>query len=347
VVIAPNGHAHELVALAENSLSISPESESDAGLAFRVDPEALSSFMVAVEDGKLVFSPDGMLKSVNAKFSDKSAEVVAGVFQSVLNIAKMAAGLSFGPDRAVAKPWIELAFMGERTVEYRLHLSDFHPAIGGEGVVWNSAVQPAAFGSFRGEALKPGQIQPVRIEMRAPRDLRGASRVTAGELLSTPVAKRNMTSAGGLRGLFFRIPAPTGVTVSVGPVANLKIEGLTAASVDEAADSEPGYRVIVRKQITLGEAGGFGFMPVQSRPFSTRTYGITLSETTGGLTILEFGATSQGQSMAAALSATSEKARTEITDWDTERMDQETERLKAEAALIRAKADLEKAKKGE
>ncbi len=323
----------KLIAIADGPVAVLRSSEADPGMAFLLDPEALSAFAVDVEKGKIEITEDGVLTGISTVFDDKSKEVVSGLVASGISVAKLAVGLL--GDRSEGTSWTELAPISQVSVAIPVRLSEFEVQESGKDLIWTSDVQPSQLGTYKGALLDDCNIQKITIRMNAPGTLARSIKMTARALEESSALSRSKNQSGALKGLVFRAPGPVTLSVCAGPFPKC-----------EATKHLPSSVPIATEQMTMGEAGGFLFMPIESRAFSKRTYGLTLSKSTGGITEFTFDATAQAPAITGMLSTQAESAQKAFTDWDTQRINAETARLNAERELIEAKKKLEDARSG-
>lgn len=303
VLVHKAGPVYSIVV--RDPIELLPVPTSARHLRFHLDPKAWEDFAVAVNEAKIELTDDGDMDSVNIEFQDKTGDILSGFVKTGISIAKMVA--------VAGVEVVEEVELGKVKVSRFMRIGDLATSRSADGkgfvMEYTDAPTPNEFGPvLSATKFSAASRDSVKIVLNSDRNLTELSNMSAKDL-----AKTAPFEDGKLTGVLFRVPAPVLMTVKV-----------------QDAPVYVGYK-------TFAQAGGFAWIPMESKPFTSRKFTLDLSPTTSGIKSYGFTGTSAGAGLANALDTTSSSATSSIKDLNTLSTEQEIKRLKTERELLEAK----------
>lgn len=300
-------------------VAVTPVTVADRRMVFRIDPASLRAFTIAVDKAKISLSPEGILQGVNVEFQDRKAEMAAGWVKTGLAIAKLAGAV--GGRELREETVIKVV---EITREIGFDECDAAPGVPKDGV-WRLTyrVEPrfGEFGAVVGSAaaFDAAARDGITVEVQADRDLKQLSCLASAAVTALP-PWHGAPDRRVLDGILFRVPAPVQLTVSVEDVP------------------------VLTTSLAVAQAGGLACVPIRSRPFTDRQFGLKVSETTGGATEYTFSGSSAGERTATAPAPSANAASDALKELDSAAVQREIDRLKKQKELLDARRALENAR---
>jgi hypothetical protein len=286
-------------------IGIRPVSVADGRMGYRIDPERLSALNVSVEKAELELTPDGLFQGVNLELEDRTAEIITGVVGSAIRVARIAA--------IAGREETEVEEIETVTVVRLLDLDDpeLEDLSGSDGFLWEYSDHDAAR-----EQLGLELVDEVTVQLGSTVDLGKLSTMSSSSL---PRAEAENGKAA-TEGLVVRVPGPVRTKVLV--------------------DGIP----VLDRSVTFAQAGGITWVPLSSKLFTDRTFGLAASAETGGVTSFRFSSTSAGERAVTKAGEVADSVVEELETREIDAIDREIERLNAERRLIEARRALEEAK---
>lgn len=299
-------------------VEVKPVTVADRRMAFRIDPESLHAFAVATDKAKISLTPEGILQGVNVEFQDRTAEMAVGWLKTGIAVARIAGGV--GGKELREETVVKVV---EITREIGFDDCTATPDATPDGawrMVYQVEPQSSEFGAVIGSsaAFDAAARDGVTVELQADRNLKTLSCLDAAAVTALPPWTGDDDDRV-LDGILFRVPAPVRLTV--------RVAGVTA----------------ITTSLPVAQAGGFACVPLRSRPFTDRQFGIRVSETTGGATEYSFSGSSSGERVAKTLEGAAGTSAASLKELDSAAAQREIDRLKKQKELLDARRALEEA----
>lgn len=263
-------------------IKLTPRNIGDDEAVFLITTPDLAAFTVATKQSKVEISPDGVLKSVNGSFEDKSDVIFSNVLATGINLAKLyvnPAGVARndGPEdkeelimRATASGQLDYARLRRNT-----------PA--GKALTYTI---PTAYVKKQMDE-KTREIVPPLPKVTVTLYPYSSYQSVTTESASEELRRSKKTNRSKFKGLWTRQAASVRYTVSV--------DNYT----------------LTENSVLIANAGPTSLIPVKSRVFSDRTTSLAF-DNGGSVSSHEFTTTSQGERVTKTMKETSETLGTQI-----------------------------------